>query len=72
MAICANRHKGIRAVNTTEISVARLSREHNDSNILTLGERILEEKKAFKIIDTWLTTEFQAGRHKRRIDMIDE
>ena len=72
MAICANRFKGIRAVNTTEVSVAKLSREHNNSNVLTLGERIIDEKKALEIVDVWLNTEFQEGRHKRRIDMLDE
>ena len=72
MQITANRYKGIRAANVFNEYCAKMSREHNNSNILTLGERTTDENKAYEIIDIWLNTEFQGQRHKRRIDMIDE
>jgi ribose 5-phosphate isomerase B len=61
---------GIRAANVhTEIE-AQLSREHNDANVLTLGERVVEESTALKIVDRWLGTSFLGGRHGQRVDKI--
>lgn len=71
MAISANRYEGIRAVNVSDTYSAKMSRAHNDSNILTLGERVVGKGLALDIVDIWLKTEFEAGRHQRRIDMID-
>ncbi len=71
MAIMANRFKKIRAVNASDTYTAKMSRLHNDANILTLGERVLGEGLALSIVDIWLSTSFEQGRHQRRIDMLD-
>ena len=70
MSIAANKYKGIRASHCTDTFSARMTRAHNDSNILCLGERITGTGLALDIVDTWLNTEFIGGKHKRRIDMI--
>ena len=70
MSITANRYKGIRASHCTDTFTARMTRAHNDSNILCLGERITGTGLALDIVDIWLKTEFEGGRHKKRIDMI--
>ena len=72
MAICANRYKGIRASNVSDTYSARLTRLHNNSNVLTLGARTLGDGLAMDIIDIWLNTDFEGGRHQKRIDMIDK
>ena len=71
MAIAANRFKGIRAVNASDTYSAKMSRLHNNSNILTLGERVVGFDLALDIVEIWLKTDFEAGRHLKRIDMID-
>lgn len=70
MSIAANRFVGIRASHCTDTFSARMTRMHNDSNILCLGERITGTGLALDIVDIWLKTEFEGGRHKKRIDMI--
>lgn len=70
MSIAANRYKGIRASHCTDTFTARMTRMHNDSNILCLGERITGTGLALDIVDIWLNTEFEGGRHQKRIDMI--
>lgn len=70
MSITANRYKGIRASHCTDTFTARMTRAHNDSNILCLGERITGTGLALDIVDIWLKTEFEGGRHQKRIDMI--
>ncbi len=72
MAICANRFKGIRAANVSDTYSAKMSREHNNSNVLTLGERVLGKGLALEIVDVWLRSEFAQDRHLKRISMIDE
>ena len=72
MAIAANRFKGVRAANVFNTDCARLSREHNNSNVLTLGARIIDENLAKEIVDVWLNTDFLGERHQRRINMLDE
>ena len=71
MAICANRYRGIRAANVSDTFSARMSRAHNDSNVLTLGQRVVGKGLALDIVDIWLKTPFDGERHKRRVDMID-
>ena len=71
MSIMANRFRGIRAVNTSDTYTAKMSRLHNNSNVLCLGQRVLGEGLALSIVDAWLNAEFEAGRHQRRIDMLD-
>ena len=70
MSIAANKVNNIRASHCTDTYSARMTRMHNDSNILCLGERITGSGLAIDIVDTWLNTEFEGGRHKKRIDMI--
>ena len=70
MAISANKIKGIRASLCTDTYSARLTRQHNDSNILCLGERITGQGLAFDIVNEWLSASFEGGRHQRRVDMI--
>ena len=71
MSITANRFKGVRAALCYNIFGARMSRLHNDANVLALGERVLGEGIAVEILDVFLKTEFEGGRHKKRIDLID-
>jgi ribose 5-phosphate isomerase B len=67
MAISANRHRGIRAVVCSDVYTARVSREHNDTNVLCLGERVLGAGLAWEIARTWLGTDADTGeRHLRR------
>ena len=70
VSIAANRFNGIRASHCTDTFTARMTRMHNDSNILCLGERITGVGLALDIVDIWLNTEFEGGRHQKRIDMI--
>lgn len=70
MSIAANRFDGIRASHCTDTYSAKMTRKHNDSNILCLGERVTGTGLAMDIVDIWLNTAFEGGRHKNRIDMI--
>ena len=70
MSIAANKIKGIRASLCSDTFSARMTRMHNDSNILCLGERVIGQGLALDIVDTWLNTSFEGGRHQKRIDMI--
>ncbi|MFB0564975.1 MAG: ribose 5-phosphate isomerase B [Candidatus Aminicenantaceae bacterium] len=72
MAIVANKFRGIRATPCYEEFTAEMSRKHNDSNCLTLGGRILPLDEALQIVSIWLETEFEAGRHERRINKIKQ
>ena len=72
MAITANKTKGIRAVTVSDTTSAKCSRSHNDSNILCLGERIVGEYLAKDIVKIWLDTEFEGGRHTKRVTMIED
>jgi ribose 5-phosphate isomerase B len=70
MAITANKHQGIRAANAESIETARLSRAHNDANILALGARVTPPELATEIVKVFLNTKFEGGRHQRRVDKI--
>ena len=70
VSIAANRFDGIRASHCTDTFTARMTRLHNDSNILCLGERVVGLGLALDIVDIWLQTDFEGGRHQKRIDMI--
>ena len=67
MAITANKRKNIRAALCYSVKNTKLSRLHNDANIITLGERLIGKNKAFNLIKIFLSTEFESGRHLRRI-----
>lgn len=71
MSITANRFKGIRAALCHNEEFARLSREHNDSNVLVLPGKYLTEDESKKILNSWLNSKFQGERHERRINQID-
>lgn len=72
MAYAANRHHGVRAAVAWNPEIARLSREHNDANVLVLPARCVDEGTAREILRTWLATPFEGGRHARRIAKIEE
>lgn len=72
MCMAANRIHGIRAVHACGPYEAKMSRRHNDSNVLCLGGRFIGQDMAVEIIDTWLKESFEGGRHQRRVDLIDE
>ena len=67
MAIAANKTKNIRAALCYSVKNTKLSRLHNNANIITLGERLIDKKKAFNLIKIFLSTKFEGGRHLRRI-----
>lgn len=69
MSMAANRTPGIRAALCNEMFSAKMSREHNDANILCLGARVIGPGLAAEIVRTWMTSDFAGGRHQRRIDM---
>ncbi|UCG01599.1 MAG: ribose 5-phosphate isomerase B [Candidatus Heimdallarchaeota archaeon] len=71
-AIVANKIKNIRATPCTDEFTAHSAREHNDSNILTLGARVIDAETAQKIVKMWLKTPFGGGRHERRVNKIRE
>jgi ribose 5-phosphate isomerase B len=71
-AIVANRVRGVRCALCWNLESARLSRAHNDANVLSLGERLVPEADALAIVALWLATPFDGGRHARRIAQIDE
>lgn len=70
ISIAANKVKGIRAALCTDTYMAKMSREHNDSNVLALGERVLGVGLALDIVEAWLDTDFAGGRHSTRIGKI--
>lgn len=72
ISIAANKVPGIRAALCTDSYMARMSREHNNSNILALGGRVVGVELAMDIVKTWLNTEFLGGRHQNRLDKITE
>lgn len=72
MSISANKVPGIRAACVSDAHSARMSRAHNDANVLTFGSRIVGPGLALEIVDTWLAQDFHAGRHKVRIDLIKQ
>jgi ribose 5-phosphate isomerase B len=68
VCMAANKIHGVRAADVWSVEAARLSRAHNDANVLCVGARLVTEAAAFAIVDAWLDTEFEGGRHARRID----
>ncbi|MBI5236723.1 MAG: ribose 5-phosphate isomerase B [Deltaproteobacteria bacterium] len=72
MSILANKFRGVRAALVSDVYTARMSREHNDANILVIGGRIVGKGLAREILRTWLETRFAGGRHQRRLDKITE
>jgi ribose 5-phosphate isomerase B len=71
-AIAANRYRGVRCALCWNVETARLARRHNDANMISLGQRMIDEATALAIVETWLATPFEGGRHENRIRKIDE
>lgn len=71
-AMAANRVKGVRCGLCWDLRSARLSREHNDANVLSLGQRMISIEAALEMVELWLNTPFSGGRHAARIRMLDE
>lgn len=71
ISIAANKVKGIRCALCTSVEMAELSRRHNDANMLALGGRLTDTVVAMQIVDAWLGTEFEGGRHQRRVDALN-
>ncbi|MCL2188024.1 MAG: ribose 5-phosphate isomerase B [Defluviitaleaceae bacterium] len=72
ISLAANKVKGIRACVCSEPYTARLSKEHNNANIIAIGARVVGAEMAKAIVDAWLDAEFMGGRHARRVDLINE
>lgn len=72
MSIAANKHSGIRAACCSDTYSARLTREHNDANVLCFGARVIGEGLACDLADIFVSTEYMGGKHARRVQMLDE
>jgi ribose 5-phosphate isomerase B len=70
-AMAANRFRGVRCAVTWNVETARLARAHNDANMISLGQRLIPEDQVLAIVDAWLTTPFDGGRHLARIAKLD-
>ena len=70
ISISANKVKGIRCALLSDLMSARLCRQHNDSNMMAMGAGVVGTKLALEIVDTWLATDFEGGRHQRRVDKL--
>lgn len=72
ISMAANKHKGIRAALCGDVYSAKMTKMHNDANVICLGGRVTGRELAFMIVDTWLATEFEGGRHAARIKKIHD
>lgn len=72
ISIAANKVKGIRCALCTDTYMAEMTRKHNDANMLALGGRVLSIEEAEEILNVWLDTEFEGGRHERRVALLNE
>jgi ribose 5-phosphate isomerase B len=70
-AMVANRVRGVRCALCWSEEAARLARLHNDANVISLGQRLLTEEQVYRIVDVWLSTEFEGGRHIQRLAKLD-
>jgi ribose 5-phosphate isomerase B len=70
-AMAANKVRGVRCALCWNEELARLSRQHNDANVLSIGERVVAEELALRIVRTWLETAFEGGRHVRRVEQLN-
>lgn len=72
ISLAANKVKGIRAACVSDVFSAKMSKAHNNANILSLGERVVGKGLALEIVENWLNTEFEGGRHQARVDLITD
>ncbi len=70
VSIVANKVRGVRCALCTDPFAAEMTRRHNDTNVLAMGAGLVGENLALRIVDTWLSTEFEGGRHQRRVDKV--
>ena len=70
MSMAANKHRGIRAACCSDTFSARLTREHNDANVLCFGARVVAQGLALELVDAFVNAEFEGGKHQKRVDMI--
>jgi len=70
-AMAANRTKGVRCALCWNVESARLGRQHNDANVISIGQRMVSEELALELVRVWLDTPFEGGRHTQRIEMLD-
>ena len=70
ISIAANKIKGVRCALLSDLMSARLTRQHNDTNMMAMGAGVVGTKLALEIVDTWLDTAFEGGRHQRRVDKL--
>lgn len=71
ISVAANKVKGVRAALCTNTTMARLTREHNDANVLSMGARMVGDILALEMVEVFLTTDFEGGRHQKRIDQLE-
>lgn len=71
-AIVANKVRGIRCTLCWNVDSAKFARQHNDANVLSIGQRLVSEQTALEVVDVWLNTDFEGGRHERRIKQIEQ
>jgi ribose 5-phosphate isomerase B len=71
-AIVANKVRGIRCALCWNVESAKFARQHNNANVLSIGQRLVSEQTALEVVDAWLNTEFEGGRHERRIKQIEQ
>ena len=72
ISIACNKGPGVRAALCTSVEMAEMCRRHNNANVVCMGARMIPQELAFDIIDTWMTTEFEGGKHERRINELDD
>ena len=72
MSMVSNKFKNVRAALCNDLNAAEMSRKHNNANVLNMGARVIDVKTALKIVDKWLHTEFEGGRHQKRIDYLHQ
>ena len=72
ISIACNKVPGVRAALCTSVEMAEMCRRHNNANVICMGERMITQELAFAMVDTWMTTDFEGGKHKRRIDELDD
>ena len=72
VSIVANKTEGVRAANCVNEEMAQMARQHNDANVLTLGERLVDKTTAINMVDIFLTTSFEGGRHEQRVSKIHD
>ena len=72
ISIACNKVPGIRAALCTSVEMAEMCRRHNNANVICMGARMISEELAYAMIDTWMSTEFEGGKHERRINELDD